>query len=621
MPKGVGEQDKPMNTRFRFGAFGIFAVIFICALTQSHAQYGRFTPFDSRASTAYGVNDIRTVTGVSELPQGGTQGFVRRWNKPVAALEPLGERGFTTGYAINNFGIVAGWTQSDPNLYTACLWDSYGRLLGSLPGSRGESTWAYALNDQGWVAGTVQTEDGVTSPVIWERRGNVRFLFAPGVEGKALGINNVNQVVGWYLNRNNERQAFWWSSETGVRDLTGATPSQALAINDAGIIVGSTGSFLGTNAAVWETDITLHTFVRSDIDPLMPGDQTVALAISQDNFIVGNSMRGGSSAAFATHYNANTNTFQPLRAILNEQDGGTLQRAYAVSSNVLMENLQAPVVRCIVGSQSLSDEPQATVTFVTDPHTTSRAIGSINLRLASPIVTEGSTTAHLELSRANTGETIIFLSSDHPEIATVPDWIAIPSGSETVTFPITITAPAMPQAVVITATPPVSYADPPEISKMLFAAPPRSISGIVALQGGAPTAGKTLSIQLRHEATQSDIRLSVSLDADGRYTLPNVPAGAYKMLAATDKWLAKSLAVNVTDSSTTQAHLSLAVGDANGDNAVNITDLLLLIGAYNQNSSQTGYLPSCDFNEDGANNISDLLLLIANYNKTGDASP
>jgi hypothetical protein len=63
---------------------------------------------------------------------------------------------------------------------------------------------------------------------------------------------------------------------------------------------------------------------------------------------------------------------------------------------------------------------------------------------------------------------------------------------------------------------------------------------------------------------------------------------------------------------------TLRAGDTNEDNAVDITDLLTLIGAYNQVAPATSYLEAADFNGDGINDIADLLLLIANYNREGE---
>jgi uncharacterized protein YfkK (UPF0435 family) len=65
-------------------------------------------------------------------------------------------------------------------------------------------------------------------------------------------------------------------------------------------------------------------------------------------------------------------------------------------------------------------------------------------------------------------------------------------------------------------------------------------------------------------------------------------------------------------------NFTLRAGDVNNDNAVDITDLLALIAAYNKLSPNAGYLEGADFNADGTNDITDLLLLIGNYNQIGD---
>ncbi len=62
-------------------------------------------------------------------------------------------------------------------------------------------------------------------------------------------------------------------------------------------------------------------------------------------------------------------------------------------------------------------------------------------------------------------------------------------------------------------------------------------------------------------------------------------------------------------------------GDVDGDNAVDINDLLALINHYNQLKNtppnNPSYLAAADLNADGANDISDLLIIISSYNQLG----
>lgn len=84
------------------------------------------------------------------------------------------------------------------------------------------------------------------------------------------------------------------------------------------------------------------------------------------------------------------------------------------------------------------------------------------------------------------------------------------------------------------------------------------------------------------------------------------------------KWLRRQTVLDATSGDPSGILLSLRAGDANDDNAVDIADLLLLVGAYNQVAPSANYLEAADFNCDNANDIADLTLLISNYNQFGD---
>jgi hypothetical protein len=85
--------------------------------------------------------------------------------------------------------------------------------------------------------------------------------------------------------------------------------------------------------------------------------------------------------------------------------------------------------------------------------------------------------------------------------------------------------------------------------------------------------------------------------------------------------LARDAAGNTTTSSSVSVTVSNSavakVGDINGDNAVNITDLSLLLSSYNQNTTQctTNSAFKCDLSSpgDGIVNIFDLSILLSKY--------
>ncbi len=143
-----------------------------------------------------------------------------------------------------------------------------------------------------------------------------------------------------------------------------------------------------------------------------------------------------------------------------------------------------------------------------------------------------------------------------------------------------------------------------------------TVAGTVALQG-IVNAAQPIGFTFRPTVGSAFTR-NATLTASGGYSLTNIPAGTYTLSIKGAKWLRKNIAVNSGAGNVANANATLRAGDANNDNFVDISDLILLIGAYNQSSPAAGYNATADFNADGSNDIADLLLLISNYNQQGD---
>ncbi len=144
------------------------------------------------------------------------------------------------------------------------------------------------------------------------------------------------------------------------------------------------------------------------------------------------------------------------------------------------------------------------------------------------------------------------------------------------------------------------------------------ITGTVTLPSYA-AAGypQTLTFQLRPTAG-ANINKSIAINSTGAYAVINLMPDTYNMAVKGSKWLRRTTSRNVSVNNITGANITLLAGDVNNDNAVDISDLLLLIAAYNQISPAAGYSLAADLNGDGTNDITDLLMLIGNYNVLGD---
>lgn len=142
------------------------------------------------------------------------------------------------------------------------------------------------------------------------------------------------------------------------------------------------------------------------------------------------------------------------------------------------------------------------------------------------------------------------------------------------------------------------------------------ISGVVDLQQ-AVNLVQPIIFDVRAAGGTTLFTTTLTLGAGGEFTLP-VPLGSYDIAIKGSKWLQRVVSVDASAGSVSGVSALLLAGDATNDNVVDISDLLVVIGAYNQVAPDAGYLDAADFNCDGADDISDLLLLIGNYNRIGD---
>jgi probable HAF family extracellular repeat protein len=148
---------------------------------------------------------------------------------------------------INDLDEMAGLQDS----MAAIAWFEAGALrVTKLPGlSPGNLGVATAINNLGEVVGystDLLIDTGTYRPFLWTPNFGLRALGSlGGVHGKALGINDGGQIVGWSYTSNNQQHAFLWKdltmfdlNEKVTTDST-RTLQSADAINNVSHIVGS----------------------------------------------------------------------------------------------------------------------------------------------------------------------------------------------------------------------------------------------------------------------------------------------------------------------------------------------------------------------------------------------
>lgn len=182
---------------------------------------------------AVSVNDIG-YAAVSSAPNNGLWDYVNKKLTPIS-FEP---------YAINNQNQIVGRKNTNPNkamLYTPANGEIQ---IGSLDGA----SIAYAINDAGVVVGWSYSTTGSCTTgcgFIYDSINGMRTLpKLSSARAEAKSVNLAGDAVGVSTNSSNSRRAVLWNNSR-VIDLNSRIPatsgwalSDASAINDNGQIVG-----------------------------------------------------------------------------------------------------------------------------------------------------------------------------------------------------------------------------------------------------------------------------------------------------------------------------------------------------------------------------------------------
>jgi len=141
------------------------------------------------------------------------------------------------------------------------------------------------------------------------------------------------------------------------------------------------------------------------------------------------------------------------------------------------------------------------------------------------------------------------------------------------------------------------------------------------LQGMSPTHTITLALSFCTPGGGS-VLFSQTLTglADGNPIIcPDLPIGIYDLKLKEENALSTlRQGVQILSSSTTTADFGeQQVGDANGDDVVNILDFALLKASFGKTTGQAGFDPRADFNGDGTINASDFALMKSNFGRWG----
>lgn len=221
-------------------------------------------PKDGTMQKLPGSGDNATASAVNEanVVVGRRDGQAYRWSEGTG-FRSLGSLAGPTGASaaadINDGGVIVGSTTFTSGTVAFAWHPNFGvmvPLTGLVPGG---SSDASAINVHGDVAGTAVAADGKPHAVLWPAWGGIVDLGVVGEHSNATDVSDTGVVVGSKVVGNDRFAMVWWPGTTylPVPLQPGGLPSQALAVDNSGRIVGQTASTdparPGRVAVVWQS--------------------------------------------------------------------------------------------------------------------------------------------------------------------------------------------------------------------------------------------------------------------------------------------------------------------------------------------------------------------------------
>jgi len=199
--------------------------------------------FGGSRSWAYAINRLGQVVGEAQMADGDDHAFL--WQDGV--MTDLGTLGGTQSqaYDVNSLGQVVGHTTWPPHAF---VWEE------GVMTDLGISYRADLINDAGHIVGRPYSNSWDDQAVLWRDDGIVDLGTLGWGGSKAEDMNDIGQIVGWSNTAAREQHAVLWQDGaiTDLGTLEGRSQSKALAINEAGQIVGhcSRRAFVWQNGAM-----------------------------------------------------------------------------------------------------------------------------------------------------------------------------------------------------------------------------------------------------------------------------------------------------------------------------------------------------------------------------------
>jgi probable HAF family extracellular repeat protein len=248
--------------------------------------------------------------------ESGGQAFIRQGGQ-------LKYLGLGAAWGINGPGKIVGAGYIGSN-QTAVSWDSKGAVA-PLENGGSRLGMAYAVNQSGMAAGKAQDTRSFQQPCIWKADGTLQFLTSD--QGRALGINDSNLVVGYHYPNPTTSQylPFACTVGAGFLDLSSGLGA-AYGVNGSGQVVGwyYPPGVSSSRAFIWQAGKIMDlTKLESGANGINTAGQVVGWA---------NSLYGGNQFGFL--WDPALGLMDLNELVIPSQPDWVLSTAYGINSNM-----------------------------------------------------------------------------------------------------------------------------------------------------------------------------------------------------------------------------------------------------------------------------------------------
>jgi probable HAF family extracellular repeat protein len=282
------------------------AVVSVAAISHAAVTQYDIKPLASTGTPdvyARDINNLGQIVGYSVDTSGNSRAVI--WQNPTAAATDLPllsqTNPYSEAYRINDAGQIVGKARTDSNQSHAAYWDGQGGVtdIGTLGGVH---SFANDINEAGVVVGSAAATNNGTRAFRWTPAGGIvddgnLNSASAGAHAGWNGINNTGLMVGTAYQIFSPYKASM--GRPGDRSPTVISPAgqfstgMAMAVNDAGVIVGYQNGGSGSPHASIFDGVGGY----QDLGSLGLSDSQ-ALDINESGLIVGTAFGDDGTGAF-----------------------------------------------------------------------------------------------------------------------------------------------------------------------------------------------------------------------------------------------------------------------------------------------------------------------------------